>query len=103
MVANSMSSVYTIMYNIWLKLHIIWVVWFHGVSYDPIQSQYIEVAKGAIFMEQNMRFGLILGLLAILKKNLGWLWATFEAVFFMFSWAKKKIVLSALKSCIISL
>ena len=39
---------------------------------DPRQSHYIEVAQGAIFMEQNMRFGLILGRLAILKrKNLG--------------------------------
>jgi hypothetical protein len=27
--------------------------------------------RGAIFMEQNMRFGLILGRLAILKKKLG--------------------------------
>jgi hypothetical protein len=32
------------------------------------QSQYIEVAQGAIFREQNMGFGLILGQLAILKK-----------------------------------
>ena len=31
------------------------------------QSHYIEVAQGAIFMEQNMRFGLILGWLAILQ------------------------------------
>ena len=37
----------------------------------PSQSHYIEVAQGAIFMEQNMRFGLILGRLAMLKKNLG--------------------------------
>jgi hypothetical protein len=29
------------------------------------QIQCIEVAHGAIFMEQNMRFGLILGQLAI--------------------------------------
>ena len=36
------------------------------MSYD--QSHYVEVAQGAIFMEQNMRFGLILGRLAILKK-----------------------------------
>ena len=34
-----------------------------------IQSHYIEVAQGAIFKEQNMRFGLILGLLAKLLKN----------------------------------
>ena len=29
------------------------------------RSHYIEVVQGAIFMEQNMRFGLILGRLAI--------------------------------------
>ena len=33
------------------------------------QSHYIEVAQGTIFMEQNMRFGLILGRLAIMKKK----------------------------------
>ena len=32
---------------------------------------YIETAQGAIFMEQNMRFGLILGWMAILKKQWG--------------------------------
>ena len=32
---------------------------------------YIEVAQGVIFMEQRMRFGLVLGQLAILKKRLG--------------------------------
>ena len=35
------------------------------------QSHYIEVTQGAIFMEQDMRFGLILGWLAILKKKIG--------------------------------
>ena len=35
------------------------------------QSHYIEVMQGAIFMEHNMRFGLILGRLAVLKKKLG--------------------------------
>ena len=43
----------------------------YGYS-DPngfIQSHYIEVAQGAIFMEQNMRFGVILGRLTILKKK----------------------------------
>jgi len=39
------------------------------------QSCYIEVAQGAIFMEQNMRFGLILGRLSILKKKN---WANYE-------------------------
>ena len=42
-------------------------------------------------MEQKMRFGLILGRLAILKKKLGQLWLTFEASFFMFSWAKNNV------------
>ena len=32
------------------------------------QSHNIEVVQGAIFMKQNMKFGLILGRLAILKK-----------------------------------
>ena len=35
------------------------------------QSHYIEVVQGPIFMEQNMRFGLFWGRLAILKKKLG--------------------------------
>ena len=35
------------------------------------QSHYIEVVQGHIFMEQNMRFGLILGRLAILNKKDG--------------------------------
>ena len=35
----------------------------------PSQSHYIEIAQGDIFMEQKMRFGLVLGRLAILKKN----------------------------------
>ena len=33
-----------------------------------LQSHYIEVAQGDIFMEQKMRFGLVL---AILKKQFG--------------------------------
>ena len=33
------------------------------------QIRYIEVAQEDIFMEQKMRFGLVLGRLAILKKN----------------------------------
>ena len=37
----------------------------------PNQSHYIEVAQGAIIMKHNMRFGLVLGQLAILKKNGG--------------------------------
>ena len=39
------------------------------ISGASIQSHYIEVAQGAIFMEQNMRFELILGSVAILKKT----------------------------------
>ena len=35
------------------------------------QSYYIEVVQGDIFMEQKMRFGLVLGWFAILKKNWG--------------------------------
>ena len=35
------------------------------------QSHNIEVVQGAIFMEQNIRVGLILGRLAILKKQCG--------------------------------
>ena len=40
------------------------------VMYTCTESHYLEVAQGAIFMDQNMRFGLILGKLAILKKKL---------------------------------
>ena len=46
------------------------------------QSHYIEVAQGAIFMEQNMRFGLVGNM--YWKKVLGRLWATFQA-----GWQKK--------------
>jgi hypothetical protein len=53
------------------------------------QSHYIEVAQGAIFIEQNMRFGLILGRL---KKKI---WDDYKQLlrpgFFMFSWAKKML------------
>ena len=52
------------------------------------QSHYIEVAQGAIFMEQKLRFGLDLGRLAILKKN-GADYEQLLRVFFIFSWAKK--------------
>ena len=49
----------------------------HGISLTVGQNQshYIEVAQGAISMEQNMRFVLILGRLAILKKKI---WADCE-------------------------
>ena len=58
------------------------------------------------FYEKYLRFGLVLGWLAILKKNGGRLLATFDSGFFMFSGAKRKfnfslsIAMSALKSCI---
>ena len=48
------------------------------------QSHYTEVVQEAIFLQQNMRSGLNLGQLGILKNKLGRLWATFENVFFMF-------------------
>jgi hypothetical protein len=61
----------------------------HYLVYCCRQSHYIEVAHGVIFMEQDMRFWLILGRLAILKKKLGQSWAIFEGSFFMFSGAKE--------------
>ena len=39
------------------------------VKQSQKQSHYIEVVQGAIFMEQNMRFVLILDRLPILKKK----------------------------------
>ena len=59
------------------------------VSFDPLgleQSHYIEVVEGAIFMEQNMRFELILDWLVICtgKKVFGRLLATFEGSFLCF-------------------
>ena len=56
------------------------------------QGHYIEVAQGAIFMEQSMRFGLILGRLAILKKkSFGPIMSNFWGGFFMFSLAKQML------------
>ena len=47
------------------------------------QIHYREVLQWEIFMEQELRFGLDLGRLALLKKrDLGRLWATFKGVFF---------------------
>ena len=40
-------------------------------------------------MEQKLRFGLVLGQLALLKQILGRLQVTFEGSFSMFLWAKK--------------
>jgi len=42
-----------------------------------MQSRYIEVAQGDIFMEQKMRFGLVLGQLAVLEKKLGLIMSNF--------------------------
>ena len=57
----------------------------------PKQSHYREVPQWEILMEQELRFGLDLGQLAICteKKGLGRLWATIEGGFFMFLGAKK--------------
>ena len=57
------------------------------------QSHYIKVAQGAIFLVQKVKFGLVLGRLAVLKK----FWADHEQLlwaFLIFFYG------SALKSCI---
>jgi hypothetical protein len=64
------------------------------------QSHYLKVAQGAIFMEQKMRFGLILGQLVIAKKKK---WPIMSAFFSCFGGKKesfffKSIVASALQS-----
>ena len=51
------------------------------------KSLYISCAVSNV---HGKEFGLVFGrLVGSTKKNLGWLWATFEGGFFMFSWAKK--------------
>ena len=56
-----------------------------SMSFDgDKQSHYIEVEQGVIFMEQNMRFGMILDRLAVLKKNWAIKYASYEGVFFIF-------------------
>ena len=53
-------------------------------------------------MEQKLRFGLILGRLAIPKKKLGRLWATFEGDFFnvfIYFFCPQKHEKNGLKSC----
>ena len=73
-----------------------------------VQSHYIEVVQGDIFMEQKMTFGLVLGRLAILKKKLGANYEQLLRVFFScFHGQKyipiyffKNIVASALNSCL---
>ena len=55
-------------------------------SYSGHQSHYREVPRWEIFMEQELRVGLVS---STEKKGPGQLWATFEGGFFMFSGAKK--------------
>ena len=59
---------------------------------------YIEVVQEDIFMEQKMRFGLVLGRVAVLKKESGAgarvFFSCFQGFFFL------NIVASALKSYI---
>ena len=69
------------------------------------QSHYREVPRWMIFMEQELRFGLDLERLALLKKK--HIWADYEQllrpVFSSFRGQLKKnknIVVSTLKSCI---
>ena len=47
------------------------------IGKNKVKSHYIEVAQGDIFMEQKMRFGLVLGRLAVLKKKLGSIMSNF--------------------------
>ena len=49
------------------------------------QSHYIKVAQEDIFIEQKMKFGLVLGLLVILKKKVWVNYDNFWGQFFMFS------------------
>ena len=69
------------------------------------KSHYREVPRWEIFMEQELRFELDLGQLALLKKKpLVRFWAAFEAVFLSFLGKKEKkinnIVASPLENCI---
>jgi hypothetical protein len=57
----------------------------------PPQSNYIEVTQGTIFIEQNIRLGLILGWLSILKKELGPIMSNFLGLFSCFQWPKKNL------------
>ena len=56
------------------------------------QSHYKYVPRWEIFMEKELRVGLDLGRLAVLKKmGLGRLWAFFVGVFFIFFRGKKNV------------
>jgi hypothetical protein len=63
------------------------------------QSHYIEVAQGAISIEQKLDFGLVMGQLAILKKKLGPIMSIFWGCFFHVFVGSLAF---ALKSCMIS-
>ena len=85
-------------------------------SIGVVQSHYIEVVQGAIFMEAEYEIWADFGLVGNTEKIIwGRLWATFEGSFSCFHGQKQKmlnllkllgnpiIVVSALKSCIIPL
>ena len=65
-----------------------------SLSKTSIQSHHIEVVQGDIFMVQKIRFGLVLGRLAILKKRRADYEQLLRVFFFMFSGAKKIIYIS---------
>ena len=84
-----------------------WVEAFFPLGkYIYIQSHYREVRWWEIFMEEELRFGLDLGRLALLKKKFWPIMSNFLGWFFSnFHWQKKRkktknIVGSALKSYI---
>ena len=58
----------------WLFIHIFAWKW-SFVSFRANQSHYREVPRWEIFMEQELKFGLDLGWLAVLKKRV---WADYE-------------------------
>ena len=61
-------------------------------TYIFIQSPCIEVAQWDIFMEKKMRFGLVLGQLAIIKEKFGPFMNNFWGQFFhVFIWPKNLI------------
>ena len=75
-----------------------------GLRGGCYQSHYIEVVEGVIFMQQKMKFGLILGWLAVLKKIGNDYKQLLRAFFFMFYSANiffsENITASPLQSCI---
>ena len=65
--------------------------WLEGLKTCHALNKTVVVTKVTMkrHCEKYLNFGLDLGRLAALKKYWGRLWATFEGVFFMFTWAKK--------------